>query len=126
MVYGIGNDIIETERLRKTLNDGHKGTFFTDKEMEEIAAKKTEDEKLQRITMAFSGKEAVAKALGTGFASCYQGWMIEILHDKMGAPYVLLHGLVEEFAKEHGVTKVMIAFSGVKEYVTSFAVAITD
>src|SRR6266851_5654952 len=59
----------------------------------------------------FAGKEAVAKALGTGFAGAVTWHGIEILRLPSNAPYVRLSGGTLEFAIRIGVTRWFISIS---------------
>jgi holo-[acyl-carrier protein] synthase len=62
----------------------------------------------------YAGKEAVVKALGTGFAGDITWRGIEILRKEGGAPYVRLCGEVKSFADSLGVTDwfISISYSG--------------
>ena len=59
----------------------------------------------------FAGKEAVAKALGTGFAGDVTWRGIEILRRESGAPYVRLSDEVLELATSLGITDWFISIS---------------
>jgi holo-[acyl-carrier protein] synthase len=59
----------------------------------------------------FAGKEAVTKALGTGFAGPVTWHGIEILRLPGGAPYIRLNGGALEFATNLGITGWFISIS---------------
>lgn len=59
----------------------------------------------------FAGKEAVAKALGTGFAGDLTWRGIEILRQESGAPYVRLSDEVKAYANSLGITDWAISIS---------------
>lgn len=62
------------------------------------------------LAARFAGKEAVAKALGTGLPN--QNWLeIEVLRDRMGKPLVFLHGTARERAAMLGITSLAISLS---------------
>ena len=67
----------------------------------------------------FAGKEAVAKALKTGFAGDVTWREIEILRDSGGDPYVKISGGAERQAVEMGITEWQISIS----YCGEFAIA---
>lgn len=71
----------------------------------------------------FAGKEAVAKALGTGFSGILPV-EIEILRSKSGAPYVELSGNAKKTADNLGVDKIHISLSDSKTMAIACAVAI--
>jgi holo-[acyl-carrier-protein] synthase len=70
----------------------------------------------------FAGKEAVSKALGTGFKGFYP-IDIEILRTKLGTPYVILYGKALKISKEMGIQNIHISISHCKEYAIAYAVA---
>ena len=74
----------------------------------------------------FAGKEAVAKALGTGFAGDITWRGIEILRGESGAPYVRLSGAVLAFAQSLGITGWFISISHCGEITMASAIAVAD
>jgi holo-[acyl-carrier protein] synthase len=89
-IFGIGTDILEIERFEAVL-DEH-GERFIEKLFtpDEIAyCKKFKDPK-ERFTARFCAKEAIAKALGTGFGEHLRFHDIEILNEESGKPFVKL------------------------------------
>jgi holo-[acyl-carrier protein] synthase len=74
----------------------------------------------------FAGKEAVAKALGTGFAGDITWRGIEILRGESGAPYVRLSDEVLTFARSLGITGWFISISHCGEITTASAIAVAD
>ena len=74
----------------------------------------------------FAGKEAVAKALGTGFAGDITWRGIEILRRESGAPYVRLSDEVLRFAESLGITDWFISISHCGEITTASAIAIGE
>ena len=74
----------------------------------------------------FAGKEAVAKALGTGFAGDITWRGIEILRGERGAPYVRLSDEVLVFAEGLGITGWFISISHCGEITTASVIAVAD
>ena len=70
----------------------------------------------------FAVKEAVAKALGTGFRGFGPG-DVEVLRDDLGKPYVVLYGGARKRAEELGVTQVHVSITDTKEMAAAVAVA---
>jgi len=85
---GVGVDIVKVERFKK-LSPRFITRVYTPREQEYL------DQKLAQLPQSaaglFAAKEAVAKAIGTGFTPGLQPTDIEILHDTTGKPYVILH-----------------------------------
>jgi len=74
----------------------------------------------------FAAKEAVAKALGTGFAGDITWRGIEILRQDNGAPYVKLSDQVLAFANSLGITDWFISISHCDETATASAIAVGE
>lgn len=84
----IGTDIIEISRIEKALtNPLFLTRVFTENELRYYADKGGRAETLAGM---FCAKEAVAKALKTGFTG-FDLQDIEILHDGACCPYAVLH-----------------------------------
>ena len=86
MVQGIGNDIIEIDRIKKSI-DRHGSHFldrlFTQKE-QEYCFQHTQP--AIRFAGRFAAKEAIVKAFGVGFGKDISWHDIEILNDEHGRP----------------------------------------
>ena len=109
MIAGIGTDIVETERIFKAIQkESFLGKCYTKEEQKLIAERKS------RAASNFAGKEAVAKALGTGFAGFVPS-DIEILRRVDGVPYVLLHNGAKERAESLGINYIHISLSDTKD-----------
>ena len=73
---------------------------FSDYEREYINRK---GNKPQTMAGLFAAKEAVAKAMGTGFKNFWPN-AIEILHDENGKPYTQLDGKQVHISISHNET----------------------
>ena len=84
-ILGIGVDIVQNKRIRILLRNKNfiKRTFGKN----EIRISKKNVNKTNYFAKRFSAKEALAKALGTGFRNNLNFKDIEILNDKLGKPY---------------------------------------
>lgn len=74
----------------------------------------------------FAGKEAVVKALGTGFAGDITWRGIEILRRENGSPYVRLSGEVLKLAERLGITDWFISISYCDEITTASVIAVGE
>jgi holo-[acyl-carrier protein] synthase len=118
-ILGIGNDIIEIERIRKSI-DTHGlrliSRLFTTNEQDYCLKYK---DPIPHFAGRFSAKEAVVKALGTGFGE-HASWLdIEIINETSGKPYVRFSNSLEKKLKG---TSVLISISHCQLYVTAFAI----
>ena len=121
MIYGIGTDIIEIERIHKALNRNLKllDKLFSEKELEMLKKKKYKPES---VAGNFSAKEAAMKAVGTGLRG-FQLKDVQILRDELNKPVVVPQGKFLEFCNEHGIGEIMVSISHSKNYATATAIA---
>lgn len=91
MIYGIGTDIVNIERivaLYKKDKDRFLLKILSEAEREMLSKIKLESQQIGYLAKRFAGKEAVSKALGTGIADGLNFSDIEILNNDKGQPYV--------------------------------------
>ncbi len=116
MFSGIGNDIIEIERIKKAMEKpGFRERVFTGQEIEEIEKK---GGKAESYAGKFAAKEAVAKAFGTGIRG-FDLRDIEVLGDELGKPVVHLGGILQKKYMNH---KIELSISHCKEYAAAVAI----
>ena len=112
MIIGIGCDLIEISRIEKALaNPRFAQKVFTVGEIQYCQARGIQ--KNQSYAARYAAKEAVAKALGSGFrgGSLQE---IEVINNSRGKPEIKLSGKFESFAKEKGCIKIHLSLSHVK------------
>jgi len=117
-IKGIGTDIVEIERLRSIIK--RKGQPFLEKIFTESERKyclKFKDT-IIHYAARFCAKEAIAKALGTGFGKNLSFLDIEILNDEKGKPLVKLSKKAE---KKFDYPDILISISHTKTLTTAFA-----
>ena len=120
MIFGVGTDIIEIDRFQKNgkpLGDRFMARCFTEREQEHL-----NNRHIQNVAGYFAAKEAVAKALGTGFVG-FGPSAIEIIHNEAGKPEVNLHAGAAKTAESAGVRQIEVSISHCKTYATAFAIA---
>jgi len=99
-IFGIGTDIININRLKKTLKnngDRFKKKIFSNNEIIYCENKKNS---ISSYAKRFAAKEAFSKALGTGIRKEIQFKNIEVLNDSYGKPYIVLNGPTEKYFKK--------------------------
>jgi len=90
MILGIGNDIIEIERIRKAIERYELrflNRLFTPHEQDYCLKRK---DPAIHFAGRFAAKEAVVKALGTGFRNGLEWTDFEIYSNLHGKPFVKL------------------------------------
>ena len=120
MILGIGNDIIEIERVEKAiLKEGFKNKVYTQKELENIEKRGNRTETYAGI---FSAKEAISKAIGTGVRG-FSLTDLEILNDDLGKPYVVVSEKLDKILKNKKEDyQIEISISHSKKYATAMAI----
>ncbi len=107
----IGLDAIELQRIEGAL--GRHGDRFAERvytPAERAIASHGEGE-IVFYAGRFAAKEAVLKALGTGWAQGLGFLDVEVLREPTGAPRVLLHGAAARRAAELGITRVLVSIT---------------
>lgn len=74
------------------------------------------------FAMRFAAKEALSKALGTGFRQGLAWKDIEVGHDRRGKPMLLLRGKAEQIAAEQNVLRSHVSLSDDGEYAVAMVV----
>ena len=120
MILGIGNDIIEIERIEKAiLKEGFKNKIYTQRELENIEKRGNRTETYAGI---FSAKEAISKAIGTGVRE-FSLTDLEILNDDLGKPYVVVSEKLDKILKTKKEDyRIEISISHSKKYATAMAI----
>ena len=120
MIVGIGNDIIEIERIEKAiLKEGFKNKVYTERELENIEKRGNRTETYAGI---FSAKEAISKAIGTGVRE-FSLIDLEILNDDLGKPYVVVSEKLDKILKNKKESyQIEISISHSKKYATAMAI----
>ena len=113
-ILGIGTDIIEIDRIKDAINNvkTFKKRVFTEAEIEHVEKRKNP---YPSYAGRFAAKEAVSKAIGTGFRG-FNLVDIEISNDELGKPYINFHNSLKESMKN---VKFQISISHSKEYAVS-------
>jgi holo-[acyl-carrier protein] synthase len=123
-VIGIGTDIVECLRIAQMI-ERHGELFltrvYTSREIEYCSARKAAT---QHYAGRWAAKEAVLKALGTGWSRGIHWRDIEIRNDAAGKPTVALAGGTREICERLGIGSMLISISHCRTHATALAVAL--
>lgn len=123
MITGLGVDIVEIDRMARALE-----RHPTMRERLFSAEERAYCDKRNRpeihYALRFAAKEAVLKALGTGFAGM-KFTDVEVVRDQGGRPEPRLSGRAKELADEIGVLEMHLSLSYTHTTAVASAVAIT-
>ena len=109
-ILGTGLDLVEVARIRQAL-DRH-GERFRDRIVgdEEIRSR-AGNLRAESLAGLFAAKEAVLKALGTGWAHGLAFRQVVVLREPSGAPLVQLEGAAAARATRLGVERVHLSIT---------------
>ncbi|WP_024850779.1 holo-ACP synthase [Hydrogenovibrio kuenenii] len=126
MIVGIGTDIVEIARISSLLSK--RGEVFAHKILSSIEMKEFAAQMHPEIYLAkrWAAKEAIAKALGTGFSNGVTFGEMTIGHTDLGQPLVKLHGKTLALSEERQIKYWSISISDEKHYAIAFVVAEAD
>ncbi|MDO4796578.1 MAG: holo-ACP synthase [Coriobacteriales bacterium] len=122
---GIGVDILEIARMEKVLErrPNFARRVFT---AEERAYCDRMARPAKHYAARFAAREAVLKALGTGFSQGIGLADVSVARNEAGRPEVVLAGRAQEVALEQGVREVALSLSYTHDVAVANAVAMTD
>ena len=122
-IIKIGTDIVETLRIAKMIERHGElfiGRVYTEHEIAYCSARKAAT---QHYAGRWAAKEAVLKALGTGWRKGISWRDVEVRNDPNGAPSVRLCGGARDVVERLGIHKMHISISHCRNYATACAIA---
>lgn len=116
MIYGIGIDIVAVKRMQGNI-EKYKEQFarkiLGDKEMNEYSNSLNSASYLAK---RFAAKEALVKALGTGFRNGIYFKDIQIEHSRGGKPEFHYYGKVLDLISSNGILTSHLSLADEQEY----------
>ena len=119
MVRGIGVDIIEIDRIRRSIETTGKSFLekvYTDGEIAYCDAKA---HRYQHYAARFAAKEALSKALSTGWAGKFRWKDVEVMNEPSGQPRFTLHG---SLGARLAATDIMLSMSHSESHVVAMVI----
>ncbi len=122
-IFGIGTDIIECLRIAQMI-ERHGELFITRVYTQhEIQYCQSRKQATQHYAGRWAAKEAVLKALGTGWRKGISWRDIEIRNDAAGRPKVVLRGGAADVVEQLGITEMHVSISHCRSHATAYALA---
>ena len=121
MIYGIGTDIVNIDRIKKTIKS--RALLLRLFNNDEITKCKKTKKTFNCFAKRFAAKEAFSKALGTGISKGINFNEIIVQNEKTGKPYIKLLNktkkIVEKRLKSRKY-KISLTLSDEKDYAVAF------
>jgi holo-[acyl-carrier protein] synthase len=123
-ILGIGTDITECLRIAQMI-ERHGELFiarvYTPQEIQYCQSRK---QSTQHFAGRWAAKEAVLKAVGTGWRRGISWRDVEIRNQLGGKPEVALFGGVRDVVDELGIGQILISISHCRSHATAYALAL--
>jgi holo-[acyl-carrier protein] synthase len=122
LIFGIGTDVVQVERVEKTytrFGDHFVNRLLMDEEQIFFARSKNP---VRFLSMRFAAKEAVVKAMGTGFANGM--WIRDVgtVPNKLGRPDVIYSARGRAVCRRLGIGAGHLSLTDEAGLVVAFAV----
>ena len=125
-ILGVGTDITECLRIAQMIERHGElfiGRVYTSHEIEYCRSRRMAT---QHFAGRWAAKEAVLKALGTGWRRGISWRDVEIRNLPSGQPVAILRGGTAEIAAERGIRCVFVSISHCRTNATAYAVAVDE
>ena len=123
-IPGIGTDIVECLRIAQMIE--HHGEQFINRvySEHEIGYCSSRKAATQHFAGRWAAKEAVMKAMGTGWRRGVDWRDIEIRNSANGQPVIAMRAGIRDLIEELGIGEVMISISHCRSHATAYAIAL--
>jgi len=121
-IVGIGVDRIRIARIESSLErfgDRFLNRVYTS---DEICQARSKGNPARRLAMLFAAKEAVSKALATGFRQGVAPIHIETIHQPSGKPDVQLYHGAKIAAERQGISAIHVSLTDEDGVAMAFAI----
>ncbi|MEK6419335.1 MAG: holo-ACP synthase [Burkholderia gladioli] len=124
-VVAHGIDIVDTVDFARLVNE--QASHFLDRYFTagELAAAGAGGDRVERLASRFAVKEAVLKALGTGWGGGVAFTDVEVVTQQTGAPTVALHRRLVAVAEELGIVQWLVSASHTGTVAMASVIALT-
>lgn len=120
LIFGIGTDIVRVDRMRANIErygDKFAHRILTATEFAEFSAS---PRPAHFLAKRFAAKEAVAKAMGTGFRDGLSLRDIGVTHDAYGKPQLIYYGKAEDLRRTLNIGEGHLSIADECDYAVAF------
>ncbi|MDX2038601.1 MAG: holo-ACP synthase [Isosphaeraceae bacterium] len=123
-IIGIGTDIIECPRIGMMLEQ-HGELFlrrvYTEREIRYCQSRR---HAIEHFAGRWAAKEAILKAIGTGWVRGISWTDVEVRNAPGGKPRALVRAGAREAAVARGISRILISISHCRTYATAYSLAL--
>ena len=123
-ILGLGTDIVECLRIAQMIERHGElfvGRVYTPYEIDYCSARKAAT---QHYAGRWAAKEAVLKAMGTGWVRGITWRDVEVRNHASGRPSIALAGGAREVCEQRGIAEMLISISHCRSHATATAIAL--
>jgi holo-[acyl-carrier protein] synthase len=123
-IVGIGTDIVECLRIAQMIE--RHGELFINRVYTPLEIRYCQSRKAstQHYAGRWAAKEAILKAIGTGWRKGITWRDVEVRNDSGGRPVVGMRGGARDAIEHLGIRKIMVSISHCRSHATAYAIAL--
>jgi len=124
MIFGTGIDILEVDRMARTLSRTPRFTdsVFTAGEVAYCGSAANAKVRAQRFAARFAAKEAFLKAMGTGLVDGISWQDITVTRNEAGKPELQISGIARIKMEEKGITALHLSLTHSRAYAAAVVI----
>ena len=122
MIYGVGADIVNIERIQKVILKNREGFIKRVLTEHEQALFTNKADSAAFCAKRFAAKEAFSKALGTGIGRAVSFQDLTIRNNDNGKPHFIPSEKLRLYLLEKGVKQAHLSISDESQYAVAFVV----
>ncbi|MEG8129775.1 holo-ACP synthase [Xanthomonas hortorum] len=125
-VVAHGVDVVDMADFSRLMNEQAGGFLDRYFPLGELATANEGGNRIERLASRFAIKEAVLKALGTGWGDGIAFTDVEVVSQRTGAPTVVLHRRLVKIADEKGIARWLVSASHTTAVAMASVIALTS
>ena len=122
MIYGVGTDIVNIERVKKILSKNRDGFIKRVLSEHEQALFANKADSAAYFAKRFAAKEAFAKALGTGIGRVVSFQDLTIRNNENGKPHFIPSEKLRQYLVENNIKQAHLSISDENQNAIAFVV----
>ena len=126
MIYGVGTDIVNIDRLKRILSKNRDGFVKRVLSEHEQALFANKADSAAYCAKRFAAKEAFAKALGTGIGRVVSFQDLTVRNNENGKPYFIPSEKLRLYLLEKGINQAHLSISDESQNAVAFVILETS